>query len=95
MNIRKLNPSPAMRIWLYGLGVAGGALLVYQGILTDEALVLWLGLLAAALNVQAAANVDAQPKPQQIVVNVQPEPELLDDGNLDDGLDELGNSRGA
>lgn len=53
-------PSPAMRLWLYGVLVAAAALGIGYGILTVEQGGLWLALFAAILGVGpllAARNV--------------------------------------
>lgn len=53
-------PSPAVRLWLYGILVAGAALAVGYGLLTVEQGGLWLALGAAVLgggNLIAARNV--------------------------------------
>ena len=53
-------PSPAARLWLYGIAVAVAALLVGYGILTIEQGGLWLAVIGAILgtsNAVAARNV--------------------------------------
>lgn len=56
----KWVPSPAVRLWLYGIAVALAALLIGYGILTVEQGGLWLALFGAILgtgNAVAARNV--------------------------------------
>ncbi len=56
----KWVPSPELRIWLYGVLVAGAALAIGYGLLTVEQGGLWLALGAAILgtgNLLAARNV--------------------------------------
>lgn len=58
-------PSPAARLWLYGVLVALAALGVGYGLLTIEQGGLWLALGAAVLgvgNAVAAGNVPRTPK---------------------------------
>ena len=45
------------RRWLYGVGVAIGALLVGYGYLNGEQLLMWLALLTAVLGLTATANL--------------------------------------
>lgn len=53
-------PSPAARLWMYGVAVAVAALLIGYGILTIEQGGLWLAVVGAILgtgNAVAARNV--------------------------------------
>lgn len=56
----KWVPSPAARLWLYGIAIAVAGLLVGYGILTVEQGGLWLAVIGAILgtgNAVAARNV--------------------------------------
>lgn len=53
-------PRPEVRAWIYGIAVAGAALLVGYGVLTIEQGGLWLAVIGAVLgtsNLLAARNV--------------------------------------
>lgn len=52
--------SPKVRMWIYGVFLAGSPVAVYYGIVTDESMSLWLILIGAILGVSnglALANV--------------------------------------
>lgn len=42
-------PSPAVRLWIYGVLIAGVPLLIWYGILSKEVAPLWVALVAAML----------------------------------------------
>lgn len=46
------------RVYLYGVGVATGPVLVYYGVADQQEISLWSGLLLTVLGLTAAANVN-------------------------------------
>lgn len=42
-------PTPAMRAWIYGVLAAAAPLAVVYGLLTEQEVALWLGVISAAL----------------------------------------------
>jgi hypothetical protein len=46
------------RIYLYGVGVATGPVLVYYGVADEKEVALWSGLLLTALGLTAARNTN-------------------------------------
>lgn len=46
------------RVYLYGVGVATGPILVYYGVADGEEVSLWSGLLLTVLGLTAVANVN-------------------------------------
>lgn len=56
--------NPQVRLWLYGIFVAAGAVAVGYGVVTAEQSGLWLALVGAILstsNALAAANTPSKP----------------------------------
>lgn len=47
--MNRFIPSPALRAWIYGVLVAAAPLAVVYGLLNEEEVALWLGVISAAL----------------------------------------------
>lgn len=60
--MKKFLASESGRRWLYGVAIAVIALAAFYGIITQEATVLWVGIVAALLGLPvASANVRNAP----------------------------------
>jgi len=60
MNRINLLKNPAVRLWLYGIAMAGFGVMGVYGLLSSEQIAAW-GLLASALFAVAAANTPRTP----------------------------------
>jgi hypothetical protein len=54
-------PSEQIRAYIYRIIMAGGGVAAFYGILTNEEIVVWLGLAAVILNVLPATNTTTKP----------------------------------
>lgn len=53
--------TPQVRAWIYRILVAVGVLAAGYGLLTDEQVVMWLGLATAIFNIMPSANTSTKP----------------------------------
>ena len=54
-------PSEQIRAYIYRILMAVGAVVAFYGILSNEEIVVWLGLAAVILNVLPATNTTTKP----------------------------------
>lgn len=47
--MNRYMPTPAVRAWIYGVLAAAAPLAVVYGLLTEQEVALWLGVVSAAL----------------------------------------------